>query len=303
MLYGRSGIRGASLLAAVLAGVLVGTAALAQGPGGPGGGRGGQGMRRGGFGRMGMNPTAASLPPEVLQRALKLTPAQADKINKIKEQGRSARRAMFQSGGPGGPGGPGGGMPDPATMQKAMAKMQALSAAESKQITALLGPPQKKTLAALLLDAKDYGMVGFPADSRSALKLTAAQHQKIVALAAEVRKSLPKPGAAPAAMRPAPTGGKLGAARRTPSGARPGTPQAAGMANMQALFAAFQKAHDKAVAVLTARQKAELQKITPQRRGFGGPGGGGMMGGPGGGMRGMGAPGGGARPGAAPRGR
>lgn len=235
----RSSIRCGWVLTAVLAVALIGVAANAQGPGGRPGGRGG---RTGNFGRMWMEPTASSLPIDVLDRALKLTPTQKTKIQAIQDQSRAQMRAMMPQRTPGAPPAP----PDPARMQEMMTKMQALRKADSAKIEALLTASQKQTLAKVLADAKDYRLVGLPADATTALKLTPAQHQKIVAIAANVRKAMPQPGAGP--------GG--------------------GMAGFQAMRQAMQTARDQVQAVLTADQKATLAKIAPRRMGgFGGPGG------------------------------
>ena len=235
----RSGVRWGWALTLAAACALLGATAFAQGRAGGQGGR--AAGRAGAFGRTWLEPTASRLPIEVLDRALKLSADQKSKIQAIQDQARATMRQMMPQRTPGA----GPARPDPGQMQQMMAKMQEQSKADSAKIEALLTPVQKKTLAKILADAKDYRLVGLPADATSALKLTPAQHEKIVAIAASVRKAMPQPGAG----------------------------AAGGMAGFQAMRQAMQSARDQVQAVLTPDQRATLEKITPRRMGgFGGPG-------------------------------
>lgn len=100
------------VLTAVLAGSLLSTFTLAQGPGGPGGPPpggpggfpGGPGMGRPGGGQL----TLADIPVSVLSTELKLTSDQKTKIEAIQKKWRTQLQSMRPQFGPGGPGGPGG---------------------------------------------------------------------------------------------------------------------------------------------------------------------------------------------------
>jgi len=118
---------------AIMLGAFV-TAASAQGGGGRGQGRG---QGRGGFGGGGLNLLRIA----EVQTELKMTQPQIEKVNTKSQEVGQAMRELFQGGGGGAP-------PDPAELQKNMAKMQEIN---SKAVADILDTTQMKRFKQLEL--------------------------------------------------------------------------------------------------------------------------------------------------------
>jgi Spy/CpxP family protein refolding chaperone len=230
-----------------------------QGPQGPGGGRQGRMMGPGGMmgGMMfGLRPpTATEVPMPVLQKELALSDAQVVAVEEIQNNLREARRELMPRREPG------AGPPDMSQMRTMMEKMRSLNEEAGKQIEAVLSPEQKRKLATLLKTMDDYRVAGLPYEAAPVLKLTADQSQKLAAIAAKARKALK------------PIADKMQAG------------QADMRENFQAMGEAMRPIRAETMAMLTAEQKAALQKFNEERmqRWGGRRGQGGGPGGPGGG--------------------
>ncbi len=159
--------------------------ALAQrgnGGGGFGGGFGGQ--RGGGMMQMGLS----SLPVDVLVKGLKLTDDQKTKVDDVQKKIREAQRAAFGGGNnPFGGGAGGGNRPDPAQLQEMMTKMQEERKKNDAQVEAVLTDDQKKALPAFLKDVQAYQSAQLPLALIGDLKLTEDQKTKIAAVVKQVQ--------------------------------------------------------------------------------------------------------------------
>ncbi len=162
--------------------------ALAQrgnGGGGFGGGFGGFGGQRGG-GMMQMG--LSSLPVDVLVKGLKLTDDQKTKVDDVQKKIREAQRAAFGGGNnPFGGGAGGGNRPDPAQLQEMMAKMQEERKKNDAQVEAVLTDDQKKALPAFLKDVQTFQTAQLPLALISDLKLTEDQKTKMAAVVKQVQ--------------------------------------------------------------------------------------------------------------------
>jgi len=159
--------------------------ALAQrgnGGGGFGGGFGGFGGQRGG-GMMQMG--LSSLPVDVLVKGLKLTDDQKTKVDDVQKKIREAQRAAF--GGGNNPFGGGGNRPDPAQLQEMMTKMQEERKKNDAQVEAVLTDDQKKALPAFLKDVQTFQTAQLPLALIGDLKLTEDQKTKMAAVVKQVQ--------------------------------------------------------------------------------------------------------------------
>lgn len=201
------------------------------------GGGGGQGRRQGG-GR-GFQPSLSNTPATVLADGLKLTAIQKAKIQAIQDQYRKDATALRPAQGE---------QPAPDFREK----MQALNEETTKSIEAVLTPDQVAKAPAFLASVGKFRVVGIPLEVLPDLKLTADQKTKIGAIADTAQKKMQE-----AFQQNQGNGG--------------------GGGGFQAIQEMMKANRDAAAAVLTASQKATLDKYNaahPQR-GFGGPGGGG----------------------------
>ena len=159
--------------------------ALAQrgnGGGGFGGGFGGQ--RGGGMMQMGLS----SLPVGVLVKGLKLSDDQKTKVDDVQKKIREAQRAAFAGGNnPFGGGAGGGNRPDPAQLQEMMAKMQEERKKNDAQVEAVLTDDQKKALPAFLKDVQTFQTAQLPLALIGDLKLTEDQKTKMAAVVKQVQ--------------------------------------------------------------------------------------------------------------------
>jgi len=160
--------------------------ALAQrgnGGGGFGGGFGGQ--RGGGLMQMGLS----NLPVDVLVKGLKLTDDQKTKVDDVQKKIREAQRAAFGGGNnPFGGGAGGGNRPDPAQLQEMMTKMQEDRKKNDAQIEAVLTDDQKKALPAFLKDVQTFQTAQLPLALVGDLKLTDDQKTKMAAVVTQIQK-------------------------------------------------------------------------------------------------------------------
>jgi Spy/CpxP family protein refolding chaperone len=159
--------------------------ALAQrgnGGGGFGGGFGGQ--RGGGMMQMGLS----SLPVVVLVKGLKLSDDQKTKVDDVQKKIREAQRAAFGGGNnPFGGGAGGGNRPDPAQLQEMMTKMQEERKKNDAQVEAVLTDDQKKALPAFLKDVQTFQTAQLPLALIGDLKLTEDQKTKMAAVVKQVQ--------------------------------------------------------------------------------------------------------------------
>ena len=159
--------------------------ALAQrgnGGGGFGGGFGGQ--RGGGMMQMGLS----SLPVDVLVKGLKLSDDQKTKVDDVQKKIREAQRAAFGGGNnPFGGGAGGGNRPDPAQLQEMMTKMQEERKKNDAQVEAVLTDDQKKALPAFLKDVQTFQTAQLPLALIGDLKLTEDQKTKMAAVVKQVQ--------------------------------------------------------------------------------------------------------------------
>ncbi|MFY7953166.1 MAG: hypothetical protein ACOVT5_11730 [Armatimonadaceae bacterium] len=268
--------RNAALALALVATTVGG--AMAQGEGEPGQGRrgGGQGQGRGGFGGFGggfgfgggqrggglMQPTIGTMPMSVLEKALALKPEQKTKIEEIQKKSMEEMRSAF--GGFGG----GGQRPDPEEMRARFEKMAESRKKVDSDIMAVLDDNQKKQAESLIKDAAVYGQAQLPLELAGELNLTDDQKKQITEMVGKIQKAMQT---------------KMQEARENQD-----------FESMREVMQQGQQAlREKTRALLTADQKAKVEKWEKDnprgRGGFGGFGRG--QGGPGG----AGAPGGGGR--------
>ena len=230
-----------------------------NGGGGFGGGFGGQ--RGGGLMQMGLS----NLPVDVLVKGLKLTVDQKTKVDDVQKKIREAQRAAFGGGNnPFGGGAGGGNRPDPAQLQEMMTKMQEDRKKNDAQIEAVLTDDQKKALPAFLKDVQTFQTAQLPLALVGDLKLTDDQKTKMAAVLTQIQK--------------------ISQEKRQ---------EAMDNQDFQSLREIMTQTQtalkDKTRALLTADQKAMVEKYEKENpnQGFGGRGGrGGGQGGPGGGGQG-----------------
>ena len=154
-----------------------------NGGGGFGGGFGGQ--RGGGLMQMGLS----NLPVDVLVKGLKLTDDQKTKVDDVQKKIREAQRAAFGGGNnPFGGGAGGGNRPDPAQLQEMMTKMQEDRKKNDAQIEAVLTDDQKKALPAFLKDVQTFQTAQLPLALVGDLKLTDDQKTKMAAVVTQIQK-------------------------------------------------------------------------------------------------------------------
>ena len=156
-----------------------------NGGGGFGGFAGGFGGQRGG-GMMQMG--LSNLPVDVLVKGLKLTDDQKTKVDDVQKKIREAQRAAFGGGNnPFGGGAGGGNRPDPAQLQEMMTKMQDERKKNDAQIEAVLTDDQKKALPAFLKDVQTFQTAQLPLPLIGDLKLTEDQKTKMAAVVKQVQ--------------------------------------------------------------------------------------------------------------------
>ena len=156
-----------------------------NGGGGFGGFAGGFGGQRGG-GMMQMG--LSNLPGDVLVKGLKLTVDQKTKVDDVQKKIREAQRAAFGGGNnPFGGGAGGGNRPDPAQLQEMMTKMQDERKKNDAQIEAVLTDDQKKALPAFLKDVQTFQTAQLPLPLIGDLKLTEDQKTKMAAVVKQVQ--------------------------------------------------------------------------------------------------------------------
>jgi Spy/CpxP family protein refolding chaperone len=252
------------MLVAVATVMFAVSAALAQPPGGQGRGFG-RGFGRGGMFGGGTTDPTTLLTQESVQKDLELTDDQKTKVTKLADEAQQARQDMFQGLNfqPGQP-------PSQEDMQAMQKKQDELVAQNKKKAADILVPQQQQRLDEIVLQYSLEGQGGGLAGAASALAaddlskklgLTEDQKKKLTDLQTEGQTK----------MQDLIGGGGF-------------DPQE--MAKVRTEF------KDKAIAVLTADQKAKLEKMEGKkfdvstiqgRGGFGrGRGGRGGPGGPGG---------------------
>jgi Spy/CpxP family protein refolding chaperone len=157
-----------------------------NGGGGFGGFAGGfGGQRGGGLMQMGLS----NLPVDVLVKGLKLTDDQKTKVDDVQKKIREAQRAAFGGGNnPFGGGAGGGNRPDPAQLQEMMTKMQEDRKKNDAQIEAVLTDDQKKALPAFLKDVQTFQTAQLPLALVGDLKLTDDQKTKMAAVVTQIQK-------------------------------------------------------------------------------------------------------------------
>ena len=157
-----------------------------NGGGGFGGFAGGfGGQRGGGLMQMGLS----NLPVDVLVKGLKLTDDQKTKVDDVQKKIREAQRAAFGGGNnPFGGGAGGGNRPDPAQLQEMMTKMQEDRKKNDAQIEAVLTDDQKKALPAFLKDVQTFQTAQLPLALVGDLKLTDDQKTKMAAVVMQIQK-------------------------------------------------------------------------------------------------------------------
>ena len=207
-----------------------------------------QQRRGGGFGgRGGMVPgmdVLMMLTQEPVQKELKLTTEQTTKVTEAADEMRSEMQEIFS------------GLQD-LSPEERREKMQELRGEAEKmakelkgKVDALLDPSQKNRLKQLAVQRRGAFGALQDAEVASALKLTDEQKKKVATMAEEAR---PGRGQGPG-------GGGGGGDREA----------------MRERFQAMQKErNEKALAILTAEQKADLEKLQGPKFDFppGGPGG------------------------------
>jgi len=211
--------------------------------GGGGGGFGGRGM-----GQIPGMDALALLNMEPVQKELKLSTDQTTKVRDSAAEAMSEMQEIFS------------GLQDLSPEERREFLLKDTADAEKKvkelrtKVDALLDAPQKNRLRELVLQRR--GALGslHDAEVASALKLTDEQKEKVAAMVEEARPGRGQGGG----------GGGGGAA---------GGDREAMRARMQA---AQKERNEKALAILTAEQKAELEKMQGPKFDFpaGGPGGG-----------------------------
>jgi uncharacterized membrane protein len=187
------------------------------------------------------------LPPAVLQAGLKLTDSQKTKIARIQEKFQQARKDLMPL--------PEEAPPDPESMRDNMEKLRSLHQQATKDIEAVLTTSQKKAIPTVLREIQALRMAGIPAELLGTLKLSDDQRKQIASIVQQAQQE---------------TRQKMDAARQ--SGDR--------NAMRDIMEQSRQDIHDKAMAVLTDDQKAQVEKfvaehpLPPGGPGFGPPPGG-----------------------------
>ena len=255
----RSGFKRADVrLAALLLGTICIPSAFALAQGGPPPGPD-QGQGRPPFGgppRFGGGQRGASvaqIPVSALTAALNLTADQKSKIDSIQKDAQQQRRSLMTPPDQGA-----GGPPDPEQMRANFDKMRSLDQQTKANIEAVLTDDQKQALPGFLKEVETYRSTGIPLEVYGDLKLTVDQKQQIAAVAKKAQQDMQA---------------KMEAARQS--------------GDFQSMRSAMdqnrQTTHAKAMAVLTADQRATVKKyMDAHPRPQGGPGGPGGFGGPGG---------------------
>jgi Spy/CpxP family protein refolding chaperone len=251
------------MLVAAATVVLAASAALAQPPGGQGRGFG-RGFGRGGmFGGGATDPTTL-LTQESVQKDLELTDDQKTKVTKLADDAQQARQELFQGLNfqPGQP-------PSDEDMQAMQKKQDELVAQNKKKAADILMPQQQQRLDEIALQYSLEGQGGFSITG-TAVALSQDDLSKKLGITDDQKKKLTD----------LQTEGQTKMQDLFGGG---GPPDQQEMAKLRTDF------KDKAIAVLTADQKAKLEKmegkkfdVTTIQVGRGGFGRGRGRGGPGG---------------------
>lgn len=213
-----------AMLAAVLAAALV-TSASAQGGGAGGGGRRFQGPGRGMFGG-GFNMLRSA----DVQKELKMTQPQIEKVDAKGQELMQAMRDAFQGG---------GGQPSPEERQAAMKKVQEMQA---KAVADILDTTQQKRFKQLELQQQGGSALLNNKEVAEALKITDEQKTKLEQIQQQGMQELQ------ALPRPDFSGGQ---------------PDPAEMQKFMAKMTEARKAiNDKMLATLTAAQQAKWKELT-----------------------------------------
>ena len=159
---------------------LLGSALLAQGPGGPGGPRGGffgGPMMRGGG-------SILMVPMPILKQQLGLSSSQESQLNTIhkdmQQEMQSLRPQRPQNGQ----------RPDMQTMQAHFQKMRTMMEDYNKKALAVLTPEQQKKAPKVVKLVNDANTVGIPAEVLPQLKLSSDQVKHIESIANDSQKQM-----------------------------------------------------------------------------------------------------------------
>jgi hypothetical protein len=218
-----------------------------------------------------MPMTLVNAPLDALDAALKLTDDQREKIAKIRQEIRQQRRNRMPR-----PEGQPGFQPDPEQMRAMMERMRAEEEKASKRIEEVLNAEQKQAVSGVMKELDSLRFLGIPPELYGTLKLSGDQKKKLLDIASKTQQELQRREMA------ARESGDFEAMREAPR--------------------LHQQAREKAMAVLTAAQREQVEEFRqnspmPGGPGFG-PGGPGFgPGGPGLGPGGPGEPGGPGGPG------
>lgn len=159
---------------------LLGSAVLAQGPGGPGGPRGGffGGPMMGGGGSILMVPTP------ILKQQLGLTSSQESQLTSIRkdmqQEMQSLRPQRPQNGQ----------RPDMQTMRANFEKMRTAMEKYNKDAMNVLTPAQQKKAPKVIKLVEDANTVGIPAEVLPELRLSSDQMKHIESIAADAQKQM-----------------------------------------------------------------------------------------------------------------
>lgn len=228
-------------------------------PGGPGGrpGPGGPGIGPGrGFYPMPM--TLINAPLNALDAALKLSDDQREKIAKIRQEIRQQRRSRMPQ-----PGGQPGFPPDSERMRADMERVRAEEEKASRRIEEVLNAEQKRMVPGVMRELDTLRFLGIPPELYGTLKLSGDQKRRLAEIAEKTQQEILRREQA------ARDSGNFEAMREVPR--------------------LHQQAREKAMAVLTAGQREQVEEFRQNNPIPGGPGFG--PGGPGFGPGGPGGPG------------
>lgn len=203
------------------------------GPGGPGFGPG-RGFRP-------MPMTLVNAPLDALDAALKLSDDQRAKIGKIRQEIFQQRRSRMPQ-----PGGQPGFQPDPERMRAEMERMRAEEEKASRRIEEVLNAEQRRAVPGVMKELDTLRFLGIPPELYGTLKLSGDQKKRLMEIAEKTQQELQRREQA------ARESGDFEAMREAPR--------------------LHQQAREKAMAILTAGQREQVEEFRQNNPMPGGPG-------------------------------
>jgi hypothetical protein len=185
--------------------------------------------------------TLVNAPLDALDAALKLTEDQRAKIGKIRQEIFQQRRSRMPQ-----PGGQPGFPPNPERMRAEMERMRAEEEKASRRIEEVLNAEQKRMVPGVMKELDTLRFLGIPPELYGTLKLSGDQMRRLAEIAEKTRQEIQRREQA------ARESGNFEAMREVPR--------------------LHQQAREKAMAVLTAGQREQVEEFRQNNPMPGGPG-------------------------------